>query len=189
MAFMNQSALPDDASSANNQDANGAHGMRRHGAKRRQYEEDEYADHYGSAMNGNSSRSTARGDIGWTTMDELNSCVKKIELPLDCAREDLKNFLGCPLFDRKMNCLGKSKSVADTRVLLPWTDDLEMEDLLIQYVPDTWPQLTWSNSLLSALELLSSVSLPSASTLMLMTDSLQIEVTKAGFQQVLLFRP
>ncbi|KAJ3258928.1 hypothetical protein HDU77_002076 [Chytriomyces hyalinus] len=64
MAFMNQSSRPDDASSANNQDANGAHGMQRHGAKRRQYEEDdEYADHYGSAMNESSSRSTARGDI------------------------------------------------------------------------------------------------------------------------------
>ncbi|KAJ3243169.1 hypothetical protein HDU78_000788 [Chytriomyces hyalinus] len=130
----------------------------------------------------------------WTTMDELCSVVKHIQVHPDCS-PDIKPHLPNPLFDtsvyskgRKMNCLGKSKSAADDRLLLPWTDDLEQEDFLIQHVPDTWPQLSWSESLLSALSSAPS-SLSAPSTSLLITDPLQVDIIKAGFQQVLSLRP
>ncbi|KAI8820618.1 hypothetical protein BJ741DRAFT_120179 [Chytriomyces cf. hyalinus JEL632] len=54
-----------------------------------------------------------------------------------------------------------------------------MEDFLIQYVPDTWPQLTWSNTLLSALESLSSLSAFKVST----TTSLEIQKSDLSLEE------
>ncbi|KAI8830826.1 hypothetical protein BJ741DRAFT_668331 [Chytriomyces cf. hyalinus JEL632] len=62
---------------------------------------------------------------GWTTIQELNNVVKQVNAPSD-SPSDINKFLPSPLFDvsvcsrgRKKDCLGKSKSPADARVLLP----------------------------------------------------------------------
>ncbi|KAI8837524.1 hypothetical protein BJ741DRAFT_708081 [Chytriomyces cf. hyalinus JEL632] len=125
-------------------------------------------------------------------MDKLSSVVKHIQVHPDCSL-DIKDHLSNPLFDtsvyskgRKMNCLGKSKSPADARVLLPCCDNLEMEDFLFQYVPDTWPQLTWSNSLLPVVPTTGSapVSVPGDGAYSVITSADDLDVLKTGLKQL-----
>ncbi|KAI8832836.1 hypothetical protein BJ741DRAFT_666994 [Chytriomyces cf. hyalinus JEL632] len=119
-------------------------------------------------------------------MDELSSVVKHIQVHPDTPL-DIKNHLPNPLFDvsvyskgRKMNCLGKSKSITDDPLLLPWSENLEVEDFLIQHVPDTCTRLTWSSSLVSAFSSAPS-SLSAPSTALLIKNPSQVDIIRLKF--------